>query len=445
METVQRGVEQKFSSPEEELVYLRQQVAERERELVARGAEIKKDDIVSDKVRDYSYLPTKEVLYSHYQMAKSVVEELALALSPEEHDIKISELAQTLKEKGLKNTLDIVDGLNDPHVEDDFHRFLVQYVKKGLQLPDLKPKSELFQELTMTLYELSLSDGKPDEKERQLKELLSTMEQFYAGMASIDDKNDPGRYFTIEIANPNHSEEFIIYVSVPDTKKGLFEKQFLSLFPGAKLREMPDDYNVFNEAGVTVGSIAEMKNHPIFPLKMYDEFDYDPLNVILNTFSKISKDGEGAAIQLVFRPTSYNYAKDYTDTIKQISQGVPVKKALPKTHGQQFAAAFKDVLFGSKKKEELPKITDAAGQAAIEHIKKKMASPMAEVNIRIIASGRSEPEATSILSDIESAFNQFENPGQNKLMFTRVSGKGLQRFTKDFSFRAFSEYSIFQV
>jgi hypothetical protein len=89
------------------------------------------------------------------------------------------------------------------------------------------------------------------------------MEQFYAGMLSLEDKNNPDRYFTLEIANPNHSEEFIIFVSVPDEKKNLFEKQILSLFPFAKIKEMPDDYNIFNEQGVTMGAVAELTKHHI--------------------------------------------------------------------------------------------------------------------------------------------------------------------------------------
>jgi hypothetical protein len=57
--------EQKFSSIEEELAYLRKQVAEREKDLVSRGAEVTKEEIISDKIRDYSYVPTKQVLHEY--------------------------------------------------------------------------------------------------------------------------------------------------------------------------------------------------------------------------------------------------------------------------------------------------------------------------------------------------------------------------------------------
>src|SRR4051812_27147905 len=99
--------EHTFSSPEEELKYLREQVASREKELAARGAEVSREDVISDKIKDYSYVPTGQVLHESYQQPKSSIEELALGLSPEPHDVKISELVKILNEKGIKNVLDV--------------------------------------------------------------------------------------------------------------------------------------------------------------------------------------------------------------------------------------------------------------------------------------------------------------------------------------------------
>src|SRR4051812_4511876 len=116
--------QEKFSSPEQELAYLREQVAVRERELASRGAEIRTEEVISDKVRDYHYVSPKQVLNDSYRMQKPALETLALNLSPEPHDAKMSELLGILNEKGIKNALSLVDEMNDAHVEDDFHRFL---------------------------------------------------------------------------------------------------------------------------------------------------------------------------------------------------------------------------------------------------------------------------------------------------------------------------------
>ncbi|MES2436527.1 MAG: DUF87 domain-containing protein [Patescibacteria group bacterium] len=429
--------EQKFSSPEEELAYLRNQVAVRERELMARGAEVTRDEVISDKVKDYSYAPTQAVLHETHKAPDTYIEDLALNLAPETHDYKIIELVKILKEKGIKNAMDVVAEMNDPHVEDDFHRFLVQYVKKGLVIDGLKPKSELFRELNMTLYEVSLPDSK-DQENKSIKELVSSMEQFYSGMMAIEDRDDSGRYFSIEIANPNHSEEFIVYVSVPDTKKNLFEKQILSLFPLAKIKEIPDDYNIFNEAGATVGSVAEFDSHAALPIKTYETFDHDPMNVVLNTFSKIKKDGEGAAIQFIIRPpVADEYVKQYKMTLEQVQKGTKLKDALPKSIAKEVFGSFKDVFFGSKKDEDKD-TSKTVDENAVEQLKNKISSPIAEVNIRIIASAPTISDADKIISDIESSFRQVENTQGNKLIFKRQSGKKLIAMAKDFSYRAFT-------
>ena len=134
METHPEGIAQKFSSPEEELVYLRKQIADREQNLANRGAEVKREEVVSDKLKDYSYVPVGQVLHPDFQESKSSIKELALNLAPEEHDGRMSELLKIVKEKGVKNALSVVEEMNDSHVEDDFHRFLVQYLKKGYEI-----------------------------------------------------------------------------------------------------------------------------------------------------------------------------------------------------------------------------------------------------------------------------------------------------------------------
>lgn len=442
MERTSQQLEQSFSTPEAELAYLREQVAVRERELSARGAEAPKDHVISDAIKDYASTPAKHVLDPKFAENKTTLAELALNLSPEKHDVKISELASLLVEKGFKNTLAVVEAMNDPHVTDDFHRFLVQFVKKGHEVPGLPTKSEIFNELNMTLYEVSLPGGE-EEKGKGLKELVSAMEQFYAGMMALGDNDQGDRYVSIEIANPNHSSEFIIFVSVPDSKKNLFEKQILSLFSNAKIKEVADDYNIFNEAGTTVGAVAHLKNHAIFPIKTYEQFDSDPLNVIVNTFSNIKKDGEGASLQIIFRPTQYKYLEDYKESLKQIKDGVSVKKALPKTLAKELLSGFGEFIFGGEKKKEgepeKPKVID---ETVVKNIEHKISAPIAEINLRVMASAPSAGEANQIIDDLISSFHQFENTNGNGIEFKKVTGSKLATLDRDFSFRAFTKNDI---
>src|SRR3989344_6330176 len=217
--------ERKFSSPEEELKYLRREVAKREEEMEKKGELADTSRIVSEKISEYKKEAPDKVLAEEYRLKQSEAEAIVLDLSPEEHDKKIEELIGVLQEKGVLNVISVIEKLGDAHLNDDFHRFLVQYIKAGLPVHGLKEKSPLFKTLKMTLFEISLPEvSGEEEKQKNLKEIVSSMEQFYAGMLSVYDvKNETAGCFAIELANANHSDEFIFYASVPDFKKELFE------------------------------------------------------------------------------------------------------------------------------------------------------------------------------------------------------------------------------
>jgi len=72
----------------------------------------------------------------------------------------------------------------------------------------------------------------------------------------------------VEIAKANKSEEFIFYVSVPTARRELFEKQVLAVVPGLACHEHKDDYNIFNEKGVSAASYAKLSKHFLYPLKL---------------------------------------------------------------------------------------------------------------------------------------------------------------------------------
>ncbi len=436
-----------FTNPEEELKYLRAEISKRERELEERGQLTPKAEVAKSVLDDYQEQPSSEVLHPHFTLPAQEVEEIVLNLKPELHDDKMSELLGLIQTKGVKNTLVMVDKLANPHLTDDFHRFLVAYLVSGYPVLGLKQKSALWKTFQMTLYEITLPLADKQEPAKPLRELLSSMEQFYAGMLSIKDLDDLGpNHFTLEIAVANQSDEFIFYAAVPTARKNLFEKQLLAIFPLAQLVPAPDDYNIFNADGVSVGAYAKLDRSAIYPLKTYDNFDYDPLNILLNSFSKTNRQGEGAAIQLVFKPTGDHYAKQYRHTLDQLNRGVGLKEALPaETLWSEFSRSglVKDVqefFFpekSSKTSEPKESKSKPVDQSVVKLFEEKVASPIATVNLRLIASGPSRGSTEAILADMEASFNQFSNSGGNKLAFVRPTGSKLDALLKSYSFRDF--------
>ena len=437
---------EKLTNPQEELQRLRAEAEKGAQRARESGAEMTPEQVAGQVVRQYAKIPHSEVLHPDYAVKESEAEGIVLQLSPEAHDRQIEQLIAIMQEKGVKNALRIVEKMDDPHLLDDFHRFLVQFIASGYPVPDLREKDELWKPLHMALFEVSLPEATEDDKKKELSALVSGMEQFYSGMLSIPaDPKSPG-WFTVEIANANGSEEFIFYVSVPAVRKELFEKQILAIFPGATVRAHTDDYNIFNEKGASAASTARLSRHFMYPLKPYEEFDVDPLSGILNSFSKIDKDGEGAAVQLVIGAREDGYATAATKALEKIRKGEKVKDALDEIDrsigisiAREMFGMFKSQDAADKEKEEKEKRAQALDQTAVEQFTRKLKSPLISVNIRIAASAATQAEADGLLHDLESSFNQFENGHGNRIEWQKAEGRRAEDLLERFSLRTFDE------
>lgn len=431
----------KFNSPQEELNFLREQVKLKEKELEkTRTSREQSHKIFREVLQQYSKTKPQEILTPPHQISRKETGAIVLDLKPRESDEKIAELLGLLEEKGLKNTLTIIQQMGDSALEDDFHRFLIQYIKKGYPIKDIPEKSPLFKTLKMTLYEISLPNN-ISSPEKTLKELVSSMEQFYAGMLSLSNNPDKhNQYLSLEMAIPNNEDEISFFIAVPNGKKDLFEKQILSIFPEAKIEEIKDDYNIFTKNYALAGSQLTLAKKALFPIKTYTDFDYDPLNIILNSFSKIKKE-EGSAIQIIFNTEKNSYNQKYKEALTNLQKGVPLSKALdiPETVIGNLAKSIKETFVSSSHEKDIVPNTD---EELIENIKNKINSPIVQTNIRLISSAGTSTRAESILTEMESSFNQFEKSDSNKINFRRLKNNDLKKLAHNFSFREFNKKQI---
>ncbi|MDE1975210.1 MAG: type IV secretory system conjugative DNA transfer family protein [Patescibacteria group bacterium] len=436
----------KLASPQEELARIREAGLEHARNAAESGAETTPRQVITETVKAYADAPAKEVLRPDYELKPQEVEAITLELSPETHDKQMEELIGVVLEKGIKNAMTVAEGMNNPHLLDDFHRVLIQLVASGRPIQGLKEHDPLWKPLHMTLFEVSLPETSEADKQKELSALISGMEQFYSGMLSIPaDRKDPA-WFTVEIANRNGSEEFVFYVSVPTARRDLFEKHILAVFPGAHIHEHKDDYNIFNPQGAAAVSYARLAQHPLYPLRSYEDFDIDPLNSILNSFSKLDKHGEGAAIQLIVGAREDAYSKECAKAIEKIRKGEKVKDALKEVDRGLVGSIFKEAAGMFKKqetldkeKEEKAKRAQAVDQTAVEQFTKKLSSPFVSVNLRVVASAATGARADVILHDIESGFNQFENGHGNRIEWAQVEKRKAQEVEEMFSLREYDD------
>lgn len=432
-----------IASPEDELRFLREQVAQKEAELVRFKQERPREDIAHERILHHRMSSGEDVLHSGYRMTERQAAEhadsLTLNLDPEQNDETIAELRTVMETKGVHNAFTILGKLNNPHLEDDFHRFLVQYLIAGMQPKGLAENQPEWKALHMTLYEIALPESVVgDDRTKPLKELISSMEQFYAGMLAVEHagRGEPP-YFTLELAVPVDAAHLMFYAAVPHTMRDLFEKQLLAIFPNAHITPQPNDYNVFIEGGTALASVGMFKDKPMLPIKGYEEFDYDPLNSLLNAFDKIGVENEGASLQIVFKPEGARYVDHYRRVLHALRQGEHRSRAftLPETFVGDLAREAASLFFTKKKQSEQNPID----QNAIDMVEKKIAAPVVSTNIRLAVSSESESRAHQILGELEASFNQFANTTGNRIEFHRPQRGGLKQLLRDFSYRLFRE------
>ncbi len=173
-----------------------------------------------------------------------------------------------------------------------------------------KEKAFLGRGMDLALFLVTLPQriGKEKEEKIPLETHLKSAEQFYSSLTSVKEPKFIKRIFfgnpafVFEIAVHRTGEEIYFYIACPRYLAGVIEKQVLAFWPQAQVQPA-QDYNIFNPSGFSTGARARLARSPIFPLKSYREFGMDPLSAITSVFTKLAKEGEGAAVQILVRPS----------------------------------------------------------------------------------------------------------------------------------------------
>ena len=140
---------EKLATPEQELTRLREAAVNRVEQASMQGLEVAPHEASHEVVKQYANTVPTEVLHPDFAMPEKETGEIVLQLSPETHDKQIEQLIGILQEKGIRNTLTVVEKMRNPHLLDDFHRFLIQFVASGYPILGLKEKDELWKPLHM--------------------------------------------------------------------------------------------------------------------------------------------------------------------------------------------------------------------------------------------------------------------------------------------------------
>jgi len=458
----QFGSTQRIHSPEQELGHLKDSV-QSTMDRIYGGQSFEQVDpevqqhVVKTVIEKHTVENTDQVFSNPFpvveQKQQQQIEQTILNLTPDEDDMHIMQLLDLVKEVGVLSTLKAIEKTASYHIKDDLHRALVAYMHEGYPVKNLPEKDPIRKGLSMTLFELYLPEkNESQDRQKDLKQTLSSMEQFYAGMMSVVGQagSRDEQYFSLEIALPQGRNEIMLYAAVPDIHVNIFKNQVLAIFPDMKLVGATDDYNIFNKKEQTAASVAELKNSDMLPVRQYSEFEYDPLNIMLESFSNLEEE-EGASVQIMVGPDTIDLQKKITEAIEKLEEGEDPKEVLQMNKGF-FSGFGKGVesLFDTRDKEKREKdeakkkerATRSDVRLLIEELQKKKQSVSYGCNIRIVAAGNSASHAQSLLGGFEAAFNQFTDPEGNGFVFSRKETNGLQELIRKFTFRIFDPKAI---
>ncbi|MFH1048654.1 MAG: DUF87 domain-containing protein [Patescibacteria group bacterium] len=310
----------------------------------------------------------------------------------------------------------------------------------------LRIREEMKRSLNMALFLVTLPKQAKDEtreKEKNEKELVAIMEQLYATLAKLDNSYWYGpSHFSFEIAVESAAQEIGFYVGAPRKFEKLIERQIHSFYATAQV-ERVEDYNIFMPNSFVAGKTLTLSNEFLFPLRTYQSLEFDPLNNITNTLSKLPI-GEGASVQLLIKPVAVGWKYKSFHFIKQI-QKEGLQKAVT---GQKFASKINKLIQRKPKKdpknpvpEEIYKLSPL-DEEAIKLIEGKANKTGFLANIRIIAAAPQQERAKDIVNEIERAFSQFEWPNLNSFKTGKMESnkeKSLSNFSYNFIFRNFEK------
>src|SRR3989344_1117848 len=295
----------------------------------------------------------------------------------------------------------------------------------------------------MSLFLISVPrEGNPPAGgQRPEKEIISVMEHLYSSFANLHAKGwnkfiygEP--YISLELGVHHTGEEIHFYMAVPRSYEQIFEKQVNGLFSTAYVERIKD-YNIFNPQGVSLGAYLKLKNNPILPFKTYQTLQADPLGGLATALSKLQKDGEGAAIQIIIRPTHQDGLRKLAQkTAKEMQSGFNFSKAL------SLAKNPPKKTKSGEQEPERPKAITPFEEEIVKGIQGKASKPLFDTNVRIIVSASDEVRAGQLLDELSGGFVQFSSNEMNSLQLSKISGRALEKLIFNFSFRLFDNSHV---
>ena len=268
-----------------------------------------------------------------------------------------------------------------------------------------------------------LETGGRDERD-VVDEVLSEAQTMYNIIASTAVKGFKTRLYgqrhiSFEIVASDGLVRY--YAVVPAVLTETIKQAISAAYPAARLEEVEME-NIFSQQGKMQGVIGgefELKKDFYYPIATYQESRRDAARALLDALSGVER-GDGAAIQIMFRPAPENWTNKSNQKVESIRNGKS-KKSSAAGALDIMEALWKPPTYGiNNSSADFPQLT-ALENEKIQAIEDKTKYPGYEVLTRVITSSSTAAKSQAILQSIVSAFSLFDSPRYNGFKFNMTT------------------------
>lgn len=199
--------------------------------------------------------------------------------------------------------------------------------------------------------------------------------------------------------------EIRFYVHCPKKFADLVEKQILGSYQDADV-SVVSEYNIFAPGSQIEYARLGLDEDSYCPIRVAEDFTGDPMANVLSTLSKMSEN-EGALVQLIVAPAESVWQKNGSKFVQKVenNNSDPEKKKMN------------------------------VSQEKLQAISKKVSKPGLMAEIRIVTSAPDKAIAKMHLDNIIGAFDQYGNPGINRLKKRKIPKNDEKKFLYDVIYR----------
>lgn len=300
------------------------------------------------------------------------------------------------------------------------------------------------------VYLVRIPKEKTDQREassasQMIQEEISRSEAIFAGIGGLPSEKGfkawlYGRsdHFSFELVA--HKKQIMFFVVAPVSVSRYLEQQIQAHYPSATV-EAVSDYNIFNHDSFVVAGYLQTQKNSALPLRTYKKNETDSMNSIINVMSKLDED-EGIVVQYTVRSAHSSWHKRSIGIVRKAYQKNSLKAALNNDlfyKGLSLISGF----FQSSKSEQPPidkqQALTAMEQEILKNIEEKNSRAGMDVNLRIIVSTKDKKRANLYLSNLASAFSQYNLYEYGNSFNSKIVLKGKTRMIQDFIHRRYNE------